>query len=313
MQVMLTCECGQGLRTEVGQAVVCVQCPSCGRTINVFPPAGASEAPVQQKASGNALVSMVLGLVSLAPIVGIITAIPAIVLGSIVLLRKRPGRGFAITGLCTALGSLLTIQAGSVLYAILIYTTITNTISMVSATSGTMVSQPVTLSVPEESATPRLAAGEVADALQLGFEIHEDANAASASLIEARRLYELRELPGNRFKCLREYSLHLARRGRADFADPSDRGRHNRVYKELFDLVLAKYERAGQLKDDGDWEGAGDVYLSIATEVPAPENAIHINALAGVQECRVAKIVDMPPDSQWRPTTTAPVIRMPEP
>lgn len=302
MQVMLTCECGQGLRTEVGQDAVCVQCPSCGKTINVFPPAGTSNAPAQQKACGNAVVALVLGLCTLVPIVGIITAIPAIVLGIIVLVRKRPGRGFAIAGLCTASVALLTIQILAVLYAIMIYTVVNTTMSMMTMPGRAMVSPPVALSVPEESATPRLDAEDIADALLLGFEVHEDANAASASLADARRLYDSRELPGNRFKCLREYSLHLARRGRADFADPSDRAMHDRTYDELCALVLEKYERAWQLQDDGDWAGAGKVYESIAAEVPAAENAIHINALAGVQECLTAKVVGMPPDVRLTPT-----------
>lgn len=304
MQVMLTCECGQGLRTEVGQTAICVQCPSCGKTINVFPLAGASDMPVQQKACGNALVALVLGLCALVPIVGIVTAIPAIVLGLIVLLRKRPGRGFAIAGLCTASVSLLTIQVGAVLYAIFIYTMITNTMSMMPMRGVPMSSQSVAMSVPEESSTPRLDAGEIADALLLGFKVHEDANAASASLADARRLYDSRELPGNRFECLREYSLHLARRGRADFADPSDRARHDQTYKELLELLLAKYERASQLEDDDDRSGAGDVYASIAAEVPSDDNAIHVNALACLKECQGAKIVDMPSEVQWAPPTS---------
>ncbi len=305
MQVMLTCECGQGLRMEVGQVAVSVQCPSCGKTINVFPPAGASGVQTQQKACGNALVALVLGLCALVPIVGIVTAIPAIVLGIIVLRRKRPGRGFAIAGLSTALGALLTIQIGAVLYAILIYTTITTMTSMMPTPGRSMVSPSTVVSVSEEFAAERLDAEDIADALSLGFEVYEDTNAASASLADARRLYDLRELPGNRFECLREYSLHVARRGRAEFADPSDRARHDRVYDELLELVLEKYERATQLRDDGDWAGAGKVYESITVEVPAAENAIHINALTGVQECMTARIVDRP-SAEVRWTTTAP-------
>jgi len=301
MQVMLTCECGQGLRTEIGQDAVSVQCPSCGKQINVFPPAGISEMPVQQKACGNAMVALVLGLCTLVPIVGIITAIPAIVLGIVVLVRKRPGRGFAIAGLSTASVSLLTIQVGAVLYAILIYTTITTMTSMMTMPGRAMVSQPVALSVPEESVADRLDAEDIADALLLGFEVHEDATAASASLAEARRLYDSRELPGNRFKCLREYSLHLARRGRADFADPSDRARHNRVYDELLELVLEKYKRASELEAEGGWCGAANIYAAIAAEVPAEDNAIQVNALACAQDC-LTRAVDTSSGARSTPT-----------
>ncbi len=289
MQVMLTCECGQGLRTDVGQTAICVQCPSCGNSITVWPPAGAAYAPAQPKVSANAVVALVLGLCALVPIAGILTALPAIVVGIIVLRRKRPGRGFALAGVCTAVGSLLTIQVGTVLYAIMIYTMFTQTMANLTMRmpGPVLVSQPIAVNMPDECATDRLDADEVADALLLGFDVYEDANAASAALAKARLLYDSRELPGHRFECLRQYSLHLARRGRSNFADPSDGQKYGWTYDELTELVLEKYDLAGQLEADGDWAGAMKVYESIAAEVPAAENAIHVNALAGVMKCEI--------------------------
>lgn len=305
MQVMLTCECGQALRTDVGQTAICVTCPSCGKAITVWPLAGASQAPAQPKAGAKAVVALVLGLCALVPIAGILTALPAIVLGLIVLLRKRPGRGFAIAGLCTALGSLLTIQVGTVLYAIMMYTMITQTMARLPMSAAVMASRPIAVDMPDEASVDRLGADDIADALTLGFDVYEDANAASAALAKARLLYDSRELPGNRFECIRQYSLHLARRGRASFADPADGQKHRRVYDELVELVLAKYDRAGQLEADGDWAGAIEVYESIAAEVPVADNAISVSALAGVMKCEMMASDESgaPPDLLWTPAT----------
>ena len=119
----------------------------------------------------------------------------------------------------------------------------------------------------------------------MGFDLGEDPAAAAAAIEKARRLYDLRDLPGNRFECLRQYDLHLARRGRASFADPADAEKHRRVYDELAEAVRAKYDSAEKLAAAGDWPGAKKIYESILAEVPLMDNPIHVNALAGARRC----------------------------
>jgi len=291
MQVMFTCQCGQALRTEAGQTPVCVQCPSCGKMITVWPPAGsAGGAGGPQPAGGKALTALVLGLCGLVPVVGVLVAVPAIVLGLIVLVRKLPGRGFAIAGLSVAVGSLLTIQAGTALYAIMMYsmfTTISSRAIMAPTATAWASAPPVTIvgDMPADASAPRLSADEIADALAMGFDLAENPGAAAAAIKKARLLYDARALPGNRFECLRQYDLHLARRGRASFADPADAEKHRQAYDELVEAIRGKYDRAEKLEEGRDWPGARKVYESILAEVPLVDNPIHVNALAGARRC----------------------------
>ncbi len=287
MQVMLTCECGQGLRTEVGQTAVRLTCPSCGKQINVWPPAGATAGLDQPKACTGAIVAFVLGMCGLVPVLGVLTAIPAIILGLVLLRRKRPGRGFTMAGLFTALGALLTIQVGVVLYAIMVYQMVSQTMAMIPTVGQSVTySTSIAAALPEEIAVSPLTATEVADALTFGSDVREDAEAASASLDKARLLYDSRELPGHRYECLQQYSLHMASRGRSDFADPADGVKHLRVYDELLKIVLAEYDRAEQLEDGCDWSGAEKAYEVILAEVPGSNNAINVNARTGVLRCK---------------------------
>ena len=299
MQVMFTCQCGQALRTEAGQAPVCVQCPSCGKMITVWPPAGVSggaggsQPAGLQPAGPKALAALVLGLCGLVPVIGALAAIPAIVFGLIVLVRKLPGRGFAIAGLSVAVGSLLTIQAGTALYAIMMYgmySAIALRPMMVPTISpAALTSQSTTIvsAVPAEASAPRLSPDEIADALAMGFDLAEDPIAAAAAIQRARQLYDARALPGNRFECLRQYNLHLARRGRASFADPADAEKHRRAYDELVEAIRGKYDSADKLAGGGDWPGARKIYESILAEVPLEDNPIHVNALAGAKRCDI--------------------------
>ena len=304
MQVMFTCQCGQALRTEAGQAPVCVQCPSCGKMITVWPPAGAAggadgagaDGPHlagPQPAGPKALAALVLGLCGLVPVIGALAAVPAIVFGLIVLVRKLPGRGFAIAGLSVAVGSLLTIQAGTALYAIMMYGMYSaialRPMTVPTASAWAPPGRPVTIAsdMPAEASAPRLSADEIADALAMGFDLAEDPIAAAAAIQRARQLYDARALPGNRFECLRQYNLHLARRGRASFADPADAEKHRRAYDELVEAIRGKYDSAEKLAGGGDWSGARKIYESILAEVPLEDNPIHVNALAGAKRCDI--------------------------
>jgi len=305
MQVMFTCQCGQALRTEAGQAPVCVQCPSCGKMITVWPPAGVSGGaggagadgvvPADpQPAGGKAVAALVLGLCGLVPVIGVLAAVPAIVLGLIVLVRKLPGRGFGIAGLSVAVGSLLTVQAGTALYAIMMYNMYTKVFAAQAAISMNAATlappgRPVTIvgGMPADASASRLGSDEIADALAMGFDLAEDPVAAAAAIQRARRLYDARALPGNRFECLRQYNLHLARRGRASFADPADAEKHRRAYDELVEAIRGKYDSAEKLAGGGDWPGARKIYESILAEVPLEDNPIHVNALAGAKRCDI--------------------------
>jgi hypothetical protein len=267
--------------------------------ITVWPPAGvaggaggpqpAGPAP----AGGKALAALVLGFCGLMPVIGALAAIPAIVFGLIVLLRKLPGRGFAIAGLSVAVGSLLTIQAGTACYAFFIYRmyTMVSSRTMTGPTGSAWVSSggPGTIvgELPADASAPHLSADEIADALAMGFELAEDPNAATAAIEKARQLYDARALPGNRFECLRQYGLHLARLGRANFADPADAQKHRRAYDELVEAIWAKYDEAEKFATDGDWPGARKIYASILAEVPPEDNPIHVNALSGTRRCDI--------------------------
>jgi len=323
MQVMFTCECGQAMRTEVGQAPVGVQCPSCGKAITVWPPAGVSgpwgpraggaggpQLAGPAPACGKAVAALVLGLCGLVPIIGVLAVLPAIVFGLIVLARKLPGRGFAIAGLSVAVGSLLTIQVATAGYAFFMYMVFTRASSravMVSTATALAPSRPVTVvgDMPENAAAPRLSADEIADALAMGFDLGENPNAAAAAIEKARRLYDARDLPGNRFECLRQYNLHLARRGRASFADPADAEKHRQAYDELVEAIRAKYDSAEKLAAAGDWPGARKIYESILAEVPLMDNPIHVNALAGARRCDImmseGAAVPLAPAIPWPP------------
>jgi len=303
MQVMFTCQCGQALRTEVGEAPVVVQCPSCGKAITVWPPAGiagpwgpraggaggpqlAGPAP----ACGKAVAALVLGICGLVPVIGVLATLPAIALGLIVLVRRLPGRGFAIAGLSVAAGSLLTIQIATAGYAYFMYRMFTQTQAFISAKGAAARANRyggsnVVSAEPAEAPVPRLSADEIADALAMGFDLAEDPIVAAAALQKARRLYDARDLPGNRFECLRQYDLHLARRGRASFADPADGEKHRQVYDELAEAIRAKYDSAEKLAAAGDWAGVKKIYESILAEVPLMDNPIHVNALAGTRRC----------------------------
>jgi hypothetical protein len=225
------------------------------------------------------------------PVIGVLAAIPAIVLGLIVLVRKLPGRGFSIAGLSLAVGSLLTIQAGTALYAIMMYRmyAMVSSRAMMAPTASAWATpsqiSPIVGDMPADASASRLSADEIADALAMGFDVAEDPDAAAAAIAEARRLYDARELPGNRFECLRQYDLHLARRGRASFADPADAGKHRRAYDELVEAIRGSYDSAEKLAGGGDWPGARKIYESILAEVPLEDNPIHVNALAGAKRC----------------------------
>jgi hypothetical protein len=271
--------------------------------ITVWPPAGAAggadgagaDGPHlagPQPAGPKALAALVLGLCGLVPVIGALAAIPAIMLGLIVLVRKLPGRGFGIAGLSVAVGSLLTIQAGTAGYAYFVYKMTSTMSSQFAAARATAVQANLYTGkgvqlVPADASAPRLSADEIADALAMGFDLAEDLDAAAVAIQRARQLYDTRALPGNRFECLRQYNLHLARRGRASFADPADAEKHRRAYDELVEAIREKYDSAEKLAGGGDWSGAGKIYESILAEVPLEDNPIHVNALAGAKRCDV--------------------------
>jgi hypothetical protein len=79
-----------------------------------YPPPGYPPYPVPEKASGMAVASMVLGIISVVgSVFAFLDAIPvvlAVVFGIIVLNAKRPGRGMAIAGIaCGLVGAVLAI------------------------------------------------------------------------------------------------------------------------------------------------------------------------------------------------------------
>lgn len=69
-------------------------------------PTHSTHKPVTQPDDPLAITSMVLGVVGFTGL-GLITGIPAIILASIALVRKSPGRNLSLVGLITGIASTL--------------------------------------------------------------------------------------------------------------------------------------------------------------------------------------------------------------
>jgi hypothetical protein len=113
MSIQLTCSCGQVLEINEQHAGRDTQCPKCNKVLKVpektvsSPVVGAGggsgpSAPTQDKASGRAITSMILGIAGLV-CCGLLAAIPALILGKIELNAIKRGEASAAgTGLAFA-------------------------------------------------------------------------------------------------------------------------------------------------------------------------------------------------------------------
>jgi prepilin-type processing-associated H-X9-DG protein len=122
MPILVTCECGKQFQAKDENVGRRFNCPNCDREVVVPKPVAESyyDAPLHSvvpvKTSGNAIASLVLGILSIITCTfGFLFGIPAIICGAMGLntIGKSEGRvggkGFAITGLVMGCLSLLMI------------------------------------------------------------------------------------------------------------------------------------------------------------------------------------------------------------
>src|SRR5262249_49333817 len=119
--IVVTCECGKQFQTADENAGRRGLCPDCGRELLIQKPAQPYDAPQfvepmfqEQKTSGKAITSLVLGLMSFC--CNIWTGIPAIIFGILGLNEinssngRITGQGMAVTGIVTgSMGCLLSL------------------------------------------------------------------------------------------------------------------------------------------------------------------------------------------------------------
>jgi hypothetical protein len=284
MEVEFRCECGQVMRADVGPGGGTVRCPACGQLLTVgIPPPMAYAPPEAKRASGKAVAALVFGLCSFVPGVGLLCAPAAIGLGIAVLTRKLQGKGFGIAGIATGGVGLV----AQMFLALWVYLMVTLFMGM----SRAMTAMATT--APAFAAAQQLTDTDVKEALELRFSRIVDEKAAEAELAEARALYARRdEAPGNAYRSLKHFALHLAHKQAEHFEDPKDAEMCRALRDELAAKVRRKLDEAERLQEQGKWQKAAAAYGELMELVPDADNVLHTSAASSRDTCRLFR--DMP-------------------
>ena len=209
------------------------------------------------------------------PIAAMVMGTVGVIIGTIALLKKMPGRTHAMSGV--TIGGITVIGTMAVLaFAVLSGNrwlmwggpTPARTAAVWSTSPGPSVAS---------SQPPVLGGQEIADAITAPLSFDRDAEKAQTRLNLAIRLYTTRhEKPWMLASCVRCFREHLARAG----LDAPANAEHAQMFRaardELVDRVLFDYRRAGQLEQAGKWKEAKEAYGEIRgylLDGPIYENA----------------------------------------
>jgi len=289
MQVQFTCECGQVMWADIGPGGGAVQCPACGKLLNVagtaaapYGPAGYAPAGPPTTASGKAIAALVFGLCSFIPGLGVLCAPVAIGLGIAALVKKLDGKGMSIAGIITGVCA-LGVQALIGLWVYWMVMAVTSFTSRAFSTLSTM---------PTVKATANgLDANQIDTSLHVSVVVPLSAERAEAELKRARQLYRDRDAqPGNRYRCLEAYARHLGHKG-GDFEDPQDAANVREVRQELAGKIGAKLKEAERLQLNAQWKKAENAYAEAMELVPDANNLIHLSAEGSRQSYRMIREV----------------------
>ncbi|MGB2824622.1 MAG: DUF4190 domain-containing protein [Phycisphaerae bacterium] len=279
MQVEFMCECGQAMRADVGPGTGTVQCPACGQMLTVgVPPPTAYAPPERRPASGKAVAALVFGLCGFIPGIGLLCGPVGIGLGIAVLTKKLQGKGFGIAGIATGGVGLI----GQAFLGLWIYMMVMLFTGMTRA----MMTMPTT--APAVVAAQTMADADIERALVLEFSRPVNEKAAKAELAEAKRLLaRLGEEPGNAYRSLEHFALHLAHRGTEEFEDPEDAKTCELLRANLAAKIRRKLDEAERFQQRARWQKAEDAYGEVMELVPDADNMIHTSAASSRQTCRM--------------------------
>jgi len=287
MEMEITCDCGQVIRLGPGPVPPALACPACGRVVTASPPGAAGVAsPYAQPpaggagarpASGKAMASLVFGLCSLIPGLGLICAPIAVGLGIAVLVKKLGGKGFGIAGIATGAAGLLVVQTFT---AILVY----GAISVARMARSTVASMQAAAMVQATQTT--LSDDEIDESLDPNA-LGAGMSAAEPSLAALRRLYASRDdEPDSLFRCVRGLHRHLRSHAKGDFESLEDRVLLQKAEIELRRRLKEKYDRAVDLEQQLRWSEAADAFDEVILMIDDPNHPIHVNAAGHAEACR---------------------------
>ncbi len=210
-------------------------------------------------------------------ILALVLASVGVAIGTVVLLKKMPGRRQALFGVVD--GGVMVIGMLAVITFIL---QSGNTWWM---WGGPVWGGPAAVVAPASPSTfaaasqPSVLGGqEITDALTAPLSMQLDADGADARLNLALNLYSgRREYPWKLAGCVKYFREYLARTGLAEPANAEHATMFRNARDELIDRVLLAYRRAGQLEQSGKWKEAKDAYgemREFLSEGPVYENVI---------------------------------------
>ncbi len=283
MEVEFTCECGQVMRADIGAGPGKVRCPACGQVLTVGVPQPAYAPPARKPTSAKAVAALVFGLCSFIPGIGLLCAPVGIGLGIAVLVKKLQGKGFGIAGIATGgVGLVAQTFLGLWVYMmVVLFTGMARTMTAMATTA------------PTSAAAQQLTQTDLNQALKLRFSRILDDKAAEAELAEARSLYARRdEAPGNAYRSLKHFALHLAHKGIEEPEDPKDAATCKALREELAGKIRRKLDEAERLQQRGEWRKAEGAYRELMELVPDADNVIHTIAASRKETCRMFR--DMP-------------------
>lgn len=209
------------------------------------------------------------------PISTIVLGTVGVIIGTIALLKKMPGRIHAKSGV--AIGGMTVIGT----MAVLAFVFPSGNPWMVlggPAPPPPAAIGPTSRGPSAAASQPSVLGGqEITDVLTAPLSFDRDAEKARTCLNLAIRLYTTRhEKPWKLASCVRYFREHLARAG----LDAPANAEHAQMFRtardELVDRVLLDYRRAGQLEQAGKWKEAKEAYGEIRgylLDGPIYENA----------------------------------------
>lgn len=297
MVIQVTCDCGQVMAVDASAIGQQIQCTACGNTIQVpvvavQQPVAAGVRPVVVHApsSGLAIASLVLGIIGLlgfcfAPF-GVLPGSIGAILGIVAVAKKHGGRGMAIGGIVTGAASVV-ISLAAFAIPLLMFAAMGRGARAPGPPPTVAVTPPARAPEAVQGVPQVLTGQEIADALTPPIERKPDPSAAARELTRAQALFPGRnDRPGDLYRCVKGFRLHLAYKGDGKFDDPSHEAMFKTACREVVDAVLERYRQAGELQQDGKWKEAEAAYKKLAKFVPDPDNAVSRNVSEQMKYCR---------------------------
>jgi pSer/pThr/pTyr-binding forkhead associated (FHA) protein len=146
----------------------------------------------------------------------------------------------------------------------------------------------------EEGVPPLLSDKQIAELLEARRTAPPDAALAGEMLLSAQRYYRDRNVsPGNLYKSVKCFQLHLAYRQAPDFESVDDAREYRHALDELATNIRDRYRNAYALERNGNWSRAQEEFLALLNIIPAKEeprpevkNALFDNIVAHLSYIR---------------------------